>query len=251
MMSGFYGDDLYAGEHYWLADMLVEGRFRQAAALLRRRVGQIVPRRDLWDYGIRAVVPQSIKQVYRSVRPAVPKWARLIHPELAARSGLLENRQDPASFSAPGRQKRFRSLFYSAYAESITVMQEIAWQSGMQYVFPFMDRRIVEFVLQVPTELVGLPGDSRRILRDAMGDGLPDAVRQRQDKTGLFELFDKGIFEVGFADIRKLFNQPQVVKRGYVQEEWLRNEFSKRPGEQDGLRLWITLSLETWLQKYW
>ncbi len=40
LISGFYGDDLYSGAEYWLADLLLSGQVRQAARLLAQAARQ-------------------------------------------------------------------------------------------------------------------------------------------------------------------------------------------------------------------
>ena len=56
---------------------------------------------------------------------------------------------------------------------------------------PFLDRALTQFVLSLPEEwLTGPDGTSKRILRDAVRDWLPDAVVDRRDKVG-FETPEK------------------------------------------------------------
>jgi hypothetical protein len=43
----------------------------------------------------------------------------------------------------------------------------------------------------------------------------------------------------------------QVLERGFVQRDWLIGELEGKNRTRDGLVLWLVLSLETWLQKYW
>jgi len=50
---------------------------------------------------------------------------------------------------------------------------------------PFLDRELTEFVMGLPEEwLVGPDGTSKRILRDAVRDLVPDEVVDRRDKVG-------------------------------------------------------------------
>jgi asparagine synthase (glutamine-hydrolysing) len=58
-----------------------------------------------------------------------------------------------------------------------------AMQFGIESRVPFLDHRLVEFVMGLPTRFLVGRGWQKLILRDAMVD-LPDAVRWRRDKIG-------------------------------------------------------------------
>jgi asparagine synthase (glutamine-hydrolysing) len=49
---------------------------------------------------------------------------------------------------------------------------------------PFLDHRLVEFAVGLPDELKLSQGLTKRVLRDAMKDVLPESVRMRTDKLG-------------------------------------------------------------------
>ena len=49
---------------------------------------------------------------------------------------------------------------------------------------PFLDYRLVEFVLGLPDELKVSDGLTKRILRNGMNGMLPPAIRDRTDKLG-------------------------------------------------------------------
>ena len=72
MLSGFYGDDLYSGSDAWFADLLLSGRFRQAARILTRFRRFVNPKQDLLEHGLRAMIPADMKKIYRRLRPRTP-----------------------------------------------------------------------------------------------------------------------------------------------------------------------------------
>ncbi len=60
---------------------------------------------------------------------------------------------------------------------------------------PFLDHRLVEFALQLGDQHKIVGGDTKRVLRSAMADILPDPIRFRRDKLGFAtpeELWFKG-----------------------------------------------------------
>lgn len=255
MISGYYGDDLYSGDAFWFADLLREGRLLQATKIGMTSHRQINFKRDLIDYGLRALSPSWLKTAYRRLRPRHLDWESWVHPRLAAQNGLVQLEKDTQSGQKgllPGQRARYSALFQSGYSESVTVLQDIANRAGMKYSFPFLDRRLVEFVLALPAEQVGLPGNSRRVLRDATSGILPESVRRRQDKTSLLELCNLGIYERSINEIRKFLDRSQAVERGFIRGDWLASELSHPIGfTREGLILWLVVCLESWLQKYW
>ena len=49
---------------------------------------------------------------------------------------------------------------------------------------PFLDHRLVEFVLGLPSEYLISQGTTKRVLREAMRGILPEPIRTRVDKIG-------------------------------------------------------------------
>lgn len=64
----------------------------------------------------------------------------------------------------------------------------------IEITYPFADRRIIEFLLQVPFEHFFANGLRRGLIKKAMEGILPDKIRKRSDK---------GYFSPGFVDILK------------------------------------------------
>ena len=61
---------------------------------------------------------------------------------------------------------------------------------GVEVRHPFLDRRVVEFVLSIPPEKLFRAGLSKPLLRRSMAGVLPEAVRTRRDKTKLGAFLD-------------------------------------------------------------
>jgi asparagine synthase (glutamine-hydrolysing) len=254
MLSGFFGDDLYSGSEYWLADPLMSGHFRQAARLLAQAGRQGTLKLNLLNLSLRGMLPAGLKKFYRRLRPRNPEWVEWIPPQFAARIGLarLDTSADiQQKFRLPGQQNRYSALFFNGYPESFSGYQIFGWENGVEFIFPYADRRIVEFVIALPTEQIALPDLSRRILREAMKGRLPETVRQREGKTDFFPLFDKGVYKENFPAITKTLLHSQVLERGYLRRDWLIGELERKTNTREGLIIWLALSVETWLQKYW
>ncbi len=107
------------------------------------------------------MLPAGVKKFYRRLRPRIPEWVEWIPPQFASRNGLARL-DSPAfiqpKFRLPGQQNRYSALFFTGYPESFSGYQIFGWENGVEFVFPFADRRIVEFMLGVarrPGRLAG------------------------------------------------------------------------------------------------
>ncbi len=55
---------------------------------------------------------------------------------------------------------------------------------GIETRVPFLDFRLVVYLLSLPDEYKYKKGTTKRILRDALNEYLPELVKQRKDKIG-------------------------------------------------------------------
>lgn len=55
---------------------------------------------------------------------------------------------------------------------------------GIEYRYPFLDKRLIEFYLSMPTLLKARNGIVRYAIREAMKEILPESIRLRNDKSG-------------------------------------------------------------------
>jgi asparagine synthase (glutamine-hydrolysing) len=68
-------------------------------------------------------------------------------------------------------------------ARAFEVLDWTARTEGIEARFPFFDRALVEFCVNLPGDQKIRPGETRSILRRGLHDLLPPEVRRRQDKA--------------------------------------------------------------------
>lgn len=88
--------------------------------------------------------------------------------------------------------------------------------TGIDWRYPFYDRRIIEFMLSIPPRLSFRNGYSRCILRQSMTGLLPEQVRMRLTKAHGGDLQDRGMLETEINRIRLLVNNSRAVRLGLV-----------------------------------
>lgn len=253
LLNGHFGDVLFAGAQFWAAELLAEFNWRSLLQIVKNHRASLNLRRDFLDNGLRQLIPSRLKEAYRLLRP-IPFAHPGIHPNLVERTELqkrLRQQQGGKKFSALGQWVRYRGLTASAWSQGISAARELYHQYGLEPAMPFWDRRLIEYIMALPANQLGQPYRTKRLLREAMSDRLPELVRERVGKTSFDPLLKKGLFFKENAIVRSLLTDPQVVERRFIQAKWLQGELEKSQKSDNAYALWLTLSLELWLRQYW
>lgn len=256
LLTGHYGDILFAGGQYWLLDMARQGRWGQLAGTCVRHRSDIRCRQDVWEYGLRPLLPWRIRRAVRRWRPrSLAAQHPALHPDLIRRTDLparCSQAGGETAFPAPGQWPRYRHLTLSVIPQGIAAARQLYNQHGLEAVDPFLDRRLVEFALAAPADQLGRPHRSKWALREAMQDVLPASVRERRDKTRLLALLERGLRQREQAAVRHILAQPEIVRREFVRASWLQQALTfGADWPQNRAFLWLCLSLELWLQRFW
>jgi len=118
--------------------------------------------------------------------------------------------------------------------------------------YPYYDQRLVEFIMAIPSDQLGRPGQSRFILRNALANYLPIQNLTRPGKTDFSPLFKHGVLAAEKHNVHRLLGNPQIVTRNYIEADWIKGEIPAGDEFFDyGFNLWICISLELWLQRFW
>jgi hypothetical protein len=180
----------------------------------------------------------------------VPRW---INEPFARRSNLIEAL---VSITAPSPEVKSPSL-----AARLTLARNaIACVAGeypnyksslgpIEVRYPFLDTRLIEYVLSIPTEQIASTRGTRYVQRMAMRGFLPDKVLFRTDKRGPDEAIVMALNR-SWNFVLELVNNSRAAEAGYVDAAWLKLEFQRaRHGlMQRGQTLMRFISLEMWLR---
>ena len=78
----------------------------------------------------------------------------------------------------------YEQLFYTSLPAQLHWADRDSMANSIECRVPYLDHRLVEFVLSCPAEYKIKNGITKRLLRKALGDKLPAKVAQRTDKMG-------------------------------------------------------------------
>jgi asparagine synthase (glutamine-hydrolysing) len=261
VLTGFGGDALFDAARWSYVDDLHRGRWWRLGPWIvdRRRRGAS------WPRAVAAVVLKPllppVLAAARSGRLPSPSRRRLppwVAPRLAA---AMKNRPAPVELPPrlPGRARRaqWRHLVELAQqAAAIEGLAECGAKRALPVFHPLLDRRLAELVLAAPLRLGArpAPAGSKHLLRAALGDRLPEAVRRRDDKTGWGPYLAHLLRGPTGAAASALLRGGRLAALGWVDEGTLVGELERfrrgagSPLYGHGLPFLPPLLLELWLR---
>ena len=117
---------------------------------------------------------------------------------------------------------------------------------------PFLDHRLVEWLVTVPSELKLRDGMTKVLLREAMVGVVPEDVRLRTDKMGFVAPEDTWMRGVWRPHIERLLHSDRMQSRQYwrsdVLKEWYQRYSHGRL--RVGPTVWRWINLELWLRRF-
>ena len=255
LLTGDYGDALFQSGSYLLADLLYEAEYSQAFKI----------------FNATRKLPRGWTKVFNSgVRPLLPLWSRHLYRKFNRPRSYLRNtglpdhlRQlalstEPAvsglpATLSPDRRRRYYSLLENNWAlEQSVSARGLGARYNQVRVSPLYDRRLVEFMMAVPTDLFYQPGDMnfRGLQRDLMQHiGVNKVNATRKGKTMFGPLVETGLVEQATEIVDILIHNPHMVSQGLVKNNWLEEQRALGAWYEDsGLPFTTYLFLECWLR---
>lgn len=178
-----------------------------------------------------------------SFRNPVPSWidssfARAMHLKERALCRLVSPPyQSPAYQSRCERIMEAPAILYRGDIESIC-----------EHRYPYLDRRLIEFVLAVPWTQLFPPGGHKSLLRRAMKGILPDCIQRRTGGRGVDHAFYLALMKE-WPRLEPGLRHPRLAALGFVDAKAFHHALKlARAGLAPSLGLLITtLTLENWL----
>jgi len=244
LLSGYGADNYLAGTYDYLADWVARGRIKDALGDLVNLA--VASRRSFWGLGIDHILvplgPMWLKR-RRAIRGReLPSW---FAPDLVREQRLDERILTGNADGAPGE------IYARLQAEEIgsidMALERGVFEEGVEVRYPFLHRPLVEFCLRLPLKLRFRPGRAKWILREAMGDALPDVVRNRPGKGAIDGRLIWSL-QQHHGTLERLVEGSHLAELGYVCREKLKQALdqARRGATEFVTTLFFTLSLEMW-----
>lgn len=182
LLSGFGGDQMVTANAGALAESLVaEGDWLSTFRLLASGSGR---KRTLATIMRQVPILRALVPARKSARRTTPYLAS----EKARKAAGYPARADLHSWPAWAgtfRQRDAHNLARPVMAYRLQDSQVGAGARGVEYRYPMLDVRLIEFVHRLPAAYRNSAGEPRRLIRLLMRGRLPEKVRQRRDKFGM------------------------------------------------------------------
>lgn len=235
----------------WLA-------FIEAVNTISQHV-KIPPHKLIFNYGLKALVPERIKQIWRRMyhsQSSTPNSFSLVNFDFAQRINLQQRidhfeREEPSTV----KEHHWQKLTSGATSIALEGMDIFSAAFGIEYRHPFMDKRLIEYCLALPSEQKLNQGWSRLVLRRAMEGILPLEIQWRGDKSDLSMSFYKSIFKFNREIIKDIMlkksdQADNFINRDQLQEIYI-NLISKNRLKENTISLiWTSITLNLWLEKF-
>ena len=246
LLDGQGGDELFGGSPFLIADRILRGRLVAARRFARSCGGFDALR----EYGLKGALPRSAHRLRRRFRPTA-------QPLLTTAAADAYRESEDA-----WRWKERRGPRWWAFAaDLVTSRRERSGAHdflrhkfalrGIEGRHPFLaDLQLIELVLQLPPEHALTGPLDRPLLREALEDVLPEAVRSRPDKAYFDALFLGGL-EAEWEAVERLLGKDAEI-RAIVRHDVLeRNVLGGAPrtrGPAWAWQTWRLLSAEVFLR---
>lgn len=243
MLDGQGGDELfggYAGTAGWAL------RAGGPAAALRAAAREPSTRTDLLiAYGAGALPRRVVRR--RRARLGSP----YLRPEVLAEGVAFEPGREPRSREDNAlRRELLRECFHTSLPGLLRYADRDSMAHSREVRLPLLDHRVADFALSCPPEYLYRVGETKRILRDAVRDLVPDSILARRDKVGFEPPQATWLTEpAALRRIEDVLLDPAVRTAGLWDRAPVERDL--RAGRwRDHTALWRILSVELWMREF-
>ncbi|MGB3541479.1 asparagine synthase-related protein [Rubrivirga sp.] len=230
----------------WWAEEKAVGPFARASLGIHRQYGTPLFT-QLSHYWRFFALPQASLRA-RARRAADVSARSLVPPtastDLVRRTGLyrrLAKHQLRTQTAGRGeftaQQAQRRALRSEGIEGSLNKLDLYPAASGVEARHPFMDVRLVQFCLGLPSRTKLAGGWSRAVLRDAVGHELPAVVRRRMNKMDHGRQQDNFIFRSDPDRVQALLDAPGAAA-AYLDLEAVQSLWDRGRRDSDALDGW-------------
>ena len=168
-------------------------------------------------------------------------------------------RQNYGCFDNPQRKRISNSalddymkynIAYQGFNQILHYEDHSSMQSSIEMRSPFIDYRLMELAFSIPSEKKLSDGITKRIVRDAFRDLLPESVVNSKRKIGFATPFEDWAKEPELAAIIKETLGSDQIKKRFIYRSGSSNGVAERFRNNPNFPLWRILNLELWIKSY-
>lgn len=266
ILEGDGSDELLAGYAFFLgpyiADGLAELRRKPSLAGLRRHIHNFAAMNDVRG-GRRSLLHTIIRD---RMRTALGRYRHqpFLSRALARRQVSLSPLRSRSAWKQPSGLPHAGHLdnalwlefFHCGLPEVLHAADVTSMAFSVESRAPFLDHRLVEFCFSLDASHKIRDGWTKRVLRDAFADRLPEEVTSRRAKLGYPAPYGEWFARPDVYDetVAILLSE-SCLQRGLYDRRALQRQFASRRNGTAFVRshvaiVWRMLALETWFRQF-
>ena len=149
-------------------------------------------------------------------------------------------------FHTSRHQMHLKVLRFYYIQERCESWHVLGFRKGVEYRYPLLDKRIIEYMLKVPSELLCMTDYFRPLLREIGKDILPEEVRLNESKNDpvYFEYMDMLLKESAFSIMQEVNEWKTNPDLHFIDFDLLLqdiNKFKESPGSVNEKLLFISM----------
>jgi asparagine synthase (glutamine-hydrolysing) len=260
MLDGDGGDDYFAIDFDHLTDLMLEVKIKRLISQLwydakyssHYSLGYLT-----LNYCIKPLIPQYIKKYLKQIlKPfrgnGIPSW---INESFLKKTGVNE-RLSPivSSIKFPTRSLQ-RIYDMSVHSRGKNVLLEIlerfSTHFGVENRYPFLGKRMVEFLFAVPENQRWHGKWTKAVLREAMVGILPESIRCRRGKADFSPIIDMELKERQTNKTEQLIKTSILSTLGLVHINRFYQLFNDYQRGKGSYKIRQTLEIFIWLELWY
>jgi hypothetical protein len=147
---------------------------------------------------------------------------------------------------------RHSLVFSTEHMQGAVWLERSCARAGLDYVDPWSSRKVAEFALAIPQQLLSLPGTAdKRLVRNAMKGIVPDQFLAVASKTLPSPLYRVWLYDRAAPVVRWLLTKSRLDALGLIDADVALKAYEAAlAGGAEPVTLWDTLAAEMWLRAY-
>ena len=187
LLSGFGGDEVVTSKSPgYLNELAKNKRWKE----LRDDLGNQNKKGKFIKYYIKDKIP-FITKLYSRIKREKPWWQSKLE-NLAINKDFFEILNIKENYFSYHQKQEGRSsqekiidrITHPHVAQRLEYCALIARKYGVEYRYPLLDKRLIEYYLAIPLRLKAREGIGRYIIRKAINGIIPKEIQWRNDKSG-------------------------------------------------------------------
>lgn len=205
------------------------------------------------DYGLKPWLPQSLLSAIRSLRghsqPAKNDHS-IMNGNFVERIGLKNRvqvlRGSLSSQPSTEREYHSRNITAGILTQGLEILDHYAAAFYLEARHPYMDKRLIEFCLSLPSEQKLNKGWSRLVMRRAMKNVLPEEVRVRRHKSDMSASFFYGLMKHNRGLLDEVMHNHLNSVADYVDTKTFRRIYEELTSVSQAKALESLLDISLW-----